>query len=80
MNRRLEGGCQVPIACYATLNNTGDELYLRGLVASTDGTEILRDELRNTPENAEAMGIELAERLLDAGAAKILADVYQQNA
>jgi hydroxymethylbilane synthase len=80
MNRRLEGGCQVPIACYATLNDAGDELYLRGLVASTDGTRILRDELRNTPENAEAMGIELAERLLDAGAAKILADVYQQNA
>ncbi|UTW05481.1 hydroxymethylbilane synthase (plasmid) [Amphritea atlantica] len=80
MNRRLEGGCQVPIACYATLNNAGDELYLRGLVASTDGTKILQDELRNTPENAEAMGIELAERLLDAGAAKILADVYQQNA
>lgn len=80
MNRRLEGGCQVPIACFATLNEAGDELYLRGLVASTDGTEILRDELRNSPDNAEAMGIELAERLLDAGAAKILATVYQQNA
>lgn len=80
MNRRLEGGCQVPIACFATLNEAGDELYLRGLVASTDGTEILRDELRNSPDNAEAMGIELAERLLDAGAAKILAAVYQQNA
>ncbi len=80
MNKRLEGGCQVPIACFATLNDAGDELYLRGLVASTDGTEILRDELRNTPDNAEAMGIELAERLLDAGAARILAEVYQQNA
>ncbi|MBQ0757872.1 MAG: hydroxymethylbilane synthase [Amphritea sp.] len=80
MNRRLEGGCQVPIACFATLNDAGDELYLRGLVASTDGTEILRGELRNSPDNAEAMGIELAERLLDAGAAKILAAVYQQNA
>ncbi|MBN1006699.1 hydroxymethylbilane synthase [Amphritea pacifica] len=79
MNRRLEGGCQVPIACYATLNEAGDELYLRGLVASTDGTQVLRDELRNSPDNAEAMGIELAERLLAAGADKILADVYQQN-
>jgi hydroxymethylbilane synthase len=79
MNRRLEGGCQVPIACYATLNESGDELYLRGLVASTDGTQVLRDELRNSPDNAEAMGIELAERLLAAGADKILADVYQQN-
>ncbi|SEQ93169.1 hydroxymethylbilane synthase [Amphritea atlantica] len=79
MNRRLEGGCQVPIACYATLNEASDELYLRGLVASTDGTQVLRDELRNSPDNAEAMGIELAERLLAAGADKILADVYQQN-
>ena len=79
MNRRLEGGCQVPIACFATLNDNGDELYLRGLVASTDGTNILQDELRNKPENAEQMGIELAERLLEAGAEKILAEVYAQN-
>lgn len=79
MNQRLEGGCQVPIACYATLNEAGDELYLRGLVASTDGTNIVRDELRDRPENAEQMGIKLAERLLAAGADKILADVYQQN-
>jgi hydroxymethylbilane synthase len=79
MNRRLEGGCQVPIACFATLNEANDELYLRGLVASTDGTEILRDELRNHPDNAEQMGIELAERLLAAGADKILAEVYKQN-
>ncbi|GGK84276.1 hydroxymethylbilane synthase [Amphritea balenae] len=79
MNRRLEGGCQVPIACFATLNAAGDELFLRGLVASTDGTKILRDELRNTPDNAEQMGIELAERLLDAGAAEILAEVYKQS-
>ncbi|WP_432471242.1 hydroxymethylbilane synthase [Amphritea sp. HPY] len=79
MNRRLEGGCQVPIACYATLNEAGDELYLRGLVASTDGKEILRDELRNSPDQAEQMGIELAERLLAAGADRILAEVYKQN-
>lgn len=79
MNRRLEGGCQVPIACFATLNTAGDELFLRGLVASTDGTKILRDELRNTPDNAEQMGIALAERLLDAGAAEILAEVYKQS-
>lgn len=79
MNRRLEGGCQVPIACYATLNDAGNELFLRGLVASTDGRLILRDELRGTPEHAEQMGVELAERLLQAGAADILAEVYRQN-
>jgi len=76
MNRRLEGGCQVPIACFATLNEAQDELYLRGLVARPDGSLILRDELRGKPEQAEAIGIELAERLLAAGAKEILDAVY----
>jgi hydroxymethylbilane synthase len=76
MNRRLEGGCQVPIACYATLNTDNSELYLRGLVAKPDGTLILRDEERGHPENAEAMGIAVADRLLAAGAKAILDEVY----
>ena len=79
MNRRLEGGCQVPIACYATLNNNTDKLYLRGLVASTDGTEVLRDEITTNAAGAEQAGIELAERLLAAGADRILAEVYREN-
>ena len=74
MNRRLEGGCQVPIAGYAELE--GDELHLRALVGSVDGREILRDEIRGPQEQAEALGVALAERLLAAGAARILADVY----
>ena len=76
MNRRLEGGCQVPIACFAVLNEAEDEVYLRGLVAKPDGTTVLRDEERGAPENAEQMGIALAERLLDAGAQEILSAVY----
>ncbi len=76
MNRRLEGGCQVPIACYATLNDDNSELYLRGLVAKPDGTLILRDEETGKPTDAEAMGIRVAERLLDAGAKEILDAVY----
>ncbi|HET8729775.1 MAG TPA: hydroxymethylbilane synthase [Moraxellaceae bacterium] len=74
MNRRLEGGCQVPIAGYAELS--GNELHLRALVGSVDGREILRDEIRGPAAQAEALGIALAERLLDAGAARILAGVY----
>ena len=80
MNRRLEGGCQVPIACYATLDDDTDTLFLRGLVASTDGSEVLRDEITTNAAGAEQAGIELAERLLNAGADRILAAVYQQNA
>lgn len=77
MNRRLEGGCQVPIGAYATVD--GDKLYLRGLVGSIDGKQILRDEVTGTVDNAEQLGIELAEKLLAQGADKILAEVYSQS-
>ena len=79
MNRRLEGGCQVPIGCYATLNDDQSELYLRGLVAQPDGSKVLRDEITGSPAQGEAMGIELAERLLAAGADEILQAVYSSN-
>ena len=74
LNRRLEGGCQVPIACYA-IPRDGD-LWLRGLVASPDGTQVIYDEISGKPSDGEAMGIALAERLLAAGADVILKAVY----
>ena len=74
LNRRLQGGCQVPIACYAL--HEGDQLWLRGLVGAPDGSQLLFDEIRAPVAEAEAMGIALAERLLAAGADKILAEVY----
>ena len=79
MNRRLEGGCQVPIACYATLNADNSELYLRGLVAKPDGSLILREEATGNPADAESMGISMAERLLAAGAKEILDAVYSNG-
>lgn len=79
LNKRLEGGCQVPIACHATLNVAQDEVYLRGLVARPDGTTVLRDEMRGHPDQAESIGIEVAERLLAAGADEILSEVYATN-
>ncbi len=74
MNRRLQGGCQVPIAGYATLD--GDTLSLRGLVGSVDGSEVLQDAVSGPAAEAEALGIALAERLLAAGAGRILQAVY----
>jgi hydroxymethylbilane synthase len=74
LNRRLQGGCQVPIACYAIPKGQG--LWLRGLVGSPDGKIMLRDEIMGALDEGEAMGIALADRLLAAGADKILADVY----
>jgi hydroxymethylbilane synthase len=78
MNRRLQGGCQVPIACYAV--HTGEGLWLRGLVGSPDGKHMLRDEIRGNANDGETMGIALADRLLAAGADKILAEVYATDA
>ncbi|WP_428944461.1 hydroxymethylbilane synthase [Pantoea sp. FN060301] len=77
MNTRLEGGCQVPIGSYAVLE--GDMLWLRGLVGSPDGKEMIRGERRGPREDAEKMGISLAEELLDNGAREILREVYQGN-
>ncbi|MCK9469372.1 MAG: hydroxymethylbilane synthase [Porticoccaceae bacterium] len=77
MNRRLQGGCQVPIACYAELTASG-ELYLRGLVGAVDGSLMLRAESRGAPKQAEAMGVAMAEELLARGADRILAEVYSQ--
>ncbi len=74
MNRRLEGGCQVPIGAFALLND--GELWLRGLVGSPDGKTLLQDEVRGSEGAAEELGVTLAERLLAAGADKVLAEVY----
>ncbi|MDF1762591.1 MAG: hydroxymethylbilane synthase, partial [Oleibacter sp.] len=74
MNRRLQGGCQVPIACYAERN--ADQLWLRGLVGSVDGSVILRTERRGQAVDAEMIGIKAAEHLLEQGAGAILSDVY----
>jgi hydroxymethylbilane synthase len=67
---RLEGSCQVPIAAHGTI--TGDRLNLEGLVADIDGRTIYRDRHSGPAHTAEAIGRELAERLLARGAGKVL--------
>ena len=74
MNRALQGGCQVPIGAYAEL--LGDEVWLRGLVGSPDGQQILRAERRGPAATAEQLGQSVAEQLLAMGADKILREVY----
>lgn len=78
MNTRLEGGCQVPIGSYAELKD--GELWLRALVGAPDGSQLVRGERRGPAEQAEALGISLAEELLDNGAREILAAVYDGEA
>lgn len=74
LNKRLNGGCQVPIACYAVLE--GEQLWLRGLVGQPDGTLLLRAEGRAPAVEAEALGVRVAEDLLAQGAEQILKAVY----
>ncbi|CAM3476730.1 hydroxymethylbilane synthase [Parendozoicomonas haliclonae] len=71
MNRTLNGGCQVPIASFATLD--GDTLHLRGLVGQPDASEILRTEQTVPASECEKAGIDAAEHLLAQGAGEILA-------
>ncbi|WP_086868457.1 hydroxymethylbilane synthase [Kosakonia pseudosacchari] len=78
MNTRLEGGCQVPIGSYAELIDGG--IWLRGLVGAPDGSIMVRGERRGRLEDAEQLGISLAEELLDNGARAILAEIYNGDA
>ncbi len=74
MNHRLEGGCQVPIGVFAELD--GEQIKIRGLVGSLDGSTILKSSIEGKRDDAHALGVALAEDLLDQGAKEILDAVY----
>lgn len=68
--KRLEGGCQVPIAGHGhIIHNT---FTLAGLVAEVDGARLIKGEKSGPVDSAETIGIGLAEELLDRGASIIL--------
>ncbi|MEM1044266.1 MAG: hydroxymethylbilane synthase [Bacteroidota bacterium] len=75
--RRLEGGCQVPVAAWARLE--AGTLMLDGAVASLDGAAHLRDAASGTSAEAGALGTALAERMLDAGAGAILGAIRETS-
>ncbi len=68
--RRLEGGCQVPVAAWAQVEEGA--LRLDGAVVALDGSQSVRGAVSGSPADAGALGIALAERLVDAGAGAIL--------
>lgn len=72
--KKLEGGCQVPIAAHATLE--GGEISLTGLVGAIDGSIIHRDVMQGNVDKREAIGVRLAETLLGKGAGEILREAY----
>ena len=73
-NAYLEGGCQVPIAGYASLSQ--GQLHIEGRVGSVDGATLLKVELKGTPEQAEQLGETLAQKLLEQGAGDLLKAFY----
>jgi len=77
MNQRLEGGCQVPIGSFALLQE--QQVYLRGLVGSTDGKQLLTAEITGPVAQAEQLGIQVAESLLAQGADKLLAALHESD-
>lgn len=74
-NHRLEGGCQVPIGVYAELLDN-EQIKIRGLVASLDGSTILENQVTGPQSQAVALGQVLGDALLEMGAREILAAVY----
>ena len=73
----LEGGCQVPIGAYATLDDDNEELTLKGLVSSLDGKTIYQNEKKGSLIKAKQLGRELGKEILSMGADKILKEIYQ---
>jgi len=74
MNKRLQGGCQVPIAGFAERRN--GRIRLRGLVGQPDGSEIIQGEITGSADSAEQLGRALADDLLGRGAGRILRALY----
>ena len=73
VNARLEGSCQVPIAAFSVLD--GDNIWLRALVGSRDGSCVLRGEIRGLASEGGSLGRQLADDLLARGAAELLASL-----
>ena len=77
LNKRLEGGCQVPIASYAMLD--GDTLHLQALVGEPDGSEIVQGDISGHRSDGEELGSKLADELLARGAKEILEKLYSAD-
>ena len=71
VSRALGGSCEVPLGAYAIMR--GDRLWLRGFVSLPDGSRIVRTEREGSPDQAEALGLALADELRAHGADDILA-------
>ncbi|RUM60698.1 MAG: hydroxymethylbilane synthase [Persephonella sp.] len=72
--RRLEGGCQVPLGCYSSINN--GKLKMIGFISNLDGTKFIKDYVEGDIKKYKNLGIQLAEKLLSRGGEEILKEIY----
>ncbi len=70
----LEGGCQVPIACYCTHEN--NHIQATGLVCDLKGDRMIRKSVSGKPKDAHSLGGDMARQVLEAGGREILAELY----
>lgn len=75
--RELEGGCQIPIGALGVVE--GGKLHLDGVVASLDGSKLVRESITGDPTNADELGVALANKLKEMGADEILAEVRAET-
>lgn len=74
---QLEGGCQVPIAAYATVSS--QNIHLTGMVAGLSGQPLLRDDISGRTDQAVILGQTLAKKLFEQGAKDILAQLVDYS-
>jgi hydroxymethylbilane synthase len=74
--KRIEGGCQVPLAAYGRFIE--EKILLEGFVSELDGTRVIKNQVNGKPHKPEKLGEKLAEILLDSGGREILDKVYRE--
>ncbi|MGE4318428.1 MAG: hydroxymethylbilane synthase [Deferribacterales bacterium] len=73
--RKLEGGCQAPIAGHSVL--CGDKIVMKGVVSDIEGNVFITETIEGMAKDAEQLGIQLAEKVLNSGGKAILDEIYK---
>ena len=73
--RRLEGGCQIPVGALSKVED--DQLAIESQITNLNGVRAVRDRISGQRNDAEKLGIELAERLLRNGGEEILSEIRE---
>ena len=78
VGRVVEGSCEVPVGAHAQVE--GDSVQLEGFIGVPDGSRLVRDRISGPAAKAEALGVQLGERLLAAGGGEILRSLARERA